>query len=66
MDKRLVSDGNAGFTTRSADPDVSPGALVLFAAAAGLVWALAAHDSSEDARNELELKTLPDTPRHSR
>ena len=66
MGKRPVSDGNAGSTTTSADPDVFPGALVLVAAAAGLVWALAAHGSSEDARNELELKSPPDTPKHSR
>jgi hypothetical protein len=64
MDKRPVSDGNAGSTT-TADPDVFPGALVLVAAAAGLVWALAAHGSSEDARYEPEVKSPPDTPKHS-
>jgi len=64
MDKRPVSDGNAGSTTTAA-PDVVSGALVLVAAAAGLVWALAAHGSSEDARYEPELKSPPDMPKHS-
>jgi hypothetical protein len=64
MAKRPVSDGNAGSTTTSADPDVFRGALVLVAAATGLVWALTAHGSSEDPRNEPEL-TPPDTPKHS-
>jgi hypothetical protein len=65
MDKRPVSDGNAGSTTTSADPDVFRGALVVVAAAAGLVWALTTHGSSEDARYEPELKSPPDTPKHS-
>ena len=66
MEKRPVSDWDAGGTTTSADPDVFRGALVLVAAAAGLVWALAPHGSSEDARNEFELKSQPDTPKHSK
>jgi hypothetical protein len=66
MEKRPVSDGNAGSTRTSADPDVFRGALVLVAAAAGLVWALAPHGSSEDARNELELELPLDTPKHSK
>jgi hypothetical protein len=66
MEKRPVSDGNAGSTTTSADPDLFRGALVLVAAAAGLVWAIAPHGSSEDARNKLELKSQPDTPKHSK
>ena len=66
MDERPVSDGNSGSKTTSANPDVFPGAFVVVAAAAGLVWALAAHGSSEDARNEPELKSPPDTPKHSR
>ena len=63
MDTRV---GDAGSTTTSADPDVFPGALVLVAAAAGFVWALAAHGSSEHARNEPELTLPSDTPKHSR
>jgi hypothetical protein len=63
MEKRPVSDGDAGSTRTSANPDVFHGALVLVAAAAGLVWALAPHGSSEDARNELESPL--DTPKHS-
>ena len=66
MDKRPVSDGDAGSTRTLADPDVSRGALVLVAAAAGLVWALAPHRSSKDARTELELKSQPDTPKHTK
>ena len=66
MEKRPISDGDAGSTRTSADPDVFRGALVLVAAAAGLVWAIAPHGSSEDARNELELKSQPDTPKHSK
>ena len=65
MATRPVSGGNAGSTTTPANPDVLHGALVLVAAAAGLVWALAAHGSAEDARDEPE-RTSPDTPKHSR
>jgi hypothetical protein len=64
MEKRPVSGGNAGSATPSADPEVLRGALVLVAAAAGLVWALAPHGSSEDARNELE--SQPEAPKHSK
>ena len=66
MGKRSVSGRNAGCTTTSADPDVFSGALVLVAAAAGLVWALAAHDPSEDARNEPELASRRPTRRSTR
>jgi len=66
MEKRPISDGDAGSTRTSAAPDVCRGALVLVAAAAGLVWALAPHGSSEDARSELALKSQPDTPKHSK
>ena len=65
MATRPVSGGDADSTTTSADPDVLPGVLVLVAAAAGLVLALAAHGSSEDARHEPEL-TPPDPPKRSR
>jgi hypothetical protein len=65
MATRPVSGGDAGSATPSAEPDLFPGARVLVAAAAGLVWALAAHGSSEDARHEPEL-TPSDTPKRSR
>jgi hypothetical protein len=65
MATRPVSGGDASSATTSAEPDLFPGALVLVAAAAGLVLALAAHGSSEDARPEPEL-TPPDTPKRSR
>jgi hypothetical protein len=68
-----VSDGKAADLRRRcrlhedlAAPEVCRGALVLVAAAAGLVWALAPHGSSEDARSELALKSQPDTPKHSK
>jgi hypothetical protein len=64
MEKRPVSRGNAGSTSPSADPEVLRGALVLVAAAAGLVWALAPHDSSEVARNALE--SQPEAPKLSK
>ena len=63
MATRPVSVGNVDGTTTSAEPDVLPGVLVLVAAAAGLVLAIAAHDSSENARKEPEL-TKPDPPKH--
>jgi len=66
MGERPISDGDAGSPRASADPDVFRGALVLVAAAAGLVWAIAPHGSSEDARSKLELKSQPDTPKHSK
>ena len=65
MGTRPIPGGDAGPTTTSADPDVFPAVLVVAAAAAGLVWALAAHDPSEDARKGLELKPPADTPKDS-
>ena len=64
MATRPVSGGDAGSAMTSAELDVFPGALVLVAEAAGLVWALAAR-STEDARQEPEL-TPPATPNRSR
>jgi hypothetical protein len=65
MTTRPVSAGNAGSTTTSGDHDVLPGALVIVAAAVGLVRALAARGSSADACNELE-PSPPDSPKQSR
>ena len=63
MATRPISGAVADSTTTSADPDGLPGVLVRVAAAAGLVLALAAHDSSEDARHDPEL-TPPGTPKY--
>jgi hypothetical protein len=60
MATRPVSGGRAGAVTESAAADVVPGALVLVAAAAGLVWALAGPRTGEDARPGLELESTPD------
>lgn len=65
MGTRPCPGGRAGATTASADPDVLHGALVVVAAAAGLVWALS-HGPSEGARAEPAPKASPDTPRTSR
>ena len=56
--------GKAGSTTTTADPDVLHGALLVLAAAAGLVLAITQRGSCEHARNEPVPKP-PDTSRHS-
>jgi hypothetical protein len=58
--------GKPGATTTSADPDVLHGALMVVAAAAGLVWALARHGSSDDARSEPGPKPPPDMSKRSK
>ena len=62
---RRIPGGDAGPTTTSAAPDVVPAVLVVVAAAAGLVWALAAQDPSEDARKSLGVTSPADTPKDS-
>ena len=64
MRTRTVSSGDAGAATTPAGPDLFHDALVVVAAAAGLVWALA-HGTSEDARDEPALRPSPDTPNHA-
>jgi len=56
--------GKAGSTTTTADPDVLHGALLVLAAAAGLVLALTHRGSREDACNEPASKS-PDTSKRS-
>jgi hypothetical protein len=58
MARRPISAGNAVPTT-SGDPDDTHGALVVVAAAAGLVWALAHDRSSDGARTEPAPKPRP-------
>lgn len=65
MGTRPFLGGKAGAATASADPDVVRGALVVVAAAAGLVWALS-HGSSQGAPVEPAPKASPDTPTPSR
>jgi hypothetical protein len=55
------SGGNAGARPAPADSDAFHGALVVVAAAAGLVWALS-HGTSEGAGDE----PTPDRPRPAR
>jgi len=64
MRTRAVSSGDAGAATTPAGPDPFHDALLVVAAAAGLVWALA-HGTSDDTRDEPALKPSPDTPRHA-
>ncbi len=64
MGTRPFSGANAG-ATASADPDVFRSAVVVVAAAAGLVWALC-HGSSESARDEPAQEASPDAPTPSR
>jgi hypothetical protein len=65
MGTQLLSGADAGATTASADPDVFHGALVVVAAAAGLVWALS-QGSSEGPRDEPAPKASPGTAKASR
>jgi hypothetical protein len=65
MDRRILSSRTQAMGTRP-DPDDFHGALVVVAAAAGLIWALARHRPSEDVRVEPALTSPPDSPRPSR
>jgi hypothetical protein len=65
MGTRPISAGTPGATTASAAPDALHGALVVAAAAAGLVWALS-RGSSEGARDEPAPQASPHLPRPAR